>query len=196
MLRLAVAPSLTFEVLSTRPFSEIIPRGLEGCILVRTEGVKNTLTHEIESSLGIEWVVRYWETAIRLFEESAEYRLALSALDDAHFVKDSALALVSFWGAFEALFSHDRSELRFRVSTLLASYLEPPGPNRQALQRSIAKLYDLRSAIVHGRPKLSHDDFRQTFLLLRRVVLKITEAGAVPTRESLEATLFGAIDWA
>lgn len=197
LLRLIVAPGLTFHVLSTQPFAALIPRGLRECALVRMESNKRTFTFGIDNTLsttsGIEWIAKHWEVVARLYDESPEFRLAVLALDAVYFVPDSALALVSLWGAIEALFAPSHTELKFRVSALLASYLEPPGAGRLALQRFITKLYDKRSAAVHGKPKhATTNDLTGTFELLRRVVIRITDAGVVPTKESLEANLFGA----
>ena len=57
--------------------------------------------------------------------------------------------MVSPWGALEALFSPSTSELKFRVSSLIAAYFEVPGVERVKCQREVAKLYDKRSTAAH-----------------------------------------------
>lgn len=108
------------------------------------------------------------------------------------FVEDTALILVSLWGALEAIFSPSTSELRFRVSALIAAYLNPPGPKRLFDQREIANLYDKRSAAAHGKRKHQGDDVLRTFELLRRVLIAIIRDGKIPTKAELEERLFGA----
>jgi hypothetical protein len=115
----------------------------------------------------------------------------MDALDAAWFVSNSALSILSFWAALEAVFSPSTSELRFRVSALIASYLEQPGRSRYERQRIVAGLYDKRSAAAHGRAKHDVDDLVATFALLREVTIKIIEAGQLPTKTDLERRLFG-----
>jgi|SRR5712691_1739992 len=81
-----------------------------------------------------------------LIGESAEFALAVDALSSGQFVRSSALILDSLWGALEALFSPSTTELKFRVSSLIAAFLEPFGNSRGLQQKQIAKLYDKRSA--------------------------------------------------
>jgi hypothetical protein len=60
------------------------------------------------------------------------------------------------------------------------------------LQKDIAKLYDKRSAAAHGKPKHDAEDLLATFNLLRRVLFEIIiDRGVVPSKEALEAALFG-----
>lgn len=101
------------------------------------------------------------------------------------------MVLVSLWGALEALFSPRTAELRFRVSALIAAYLEPPGQARIELQASVAKQYDKGSAAAHSRPKYGGDDMLATFVLMRRVLLKIIETGQVPSKDRLNEMLLG-----
>lgn len=140
----------------------------------------------------ISWVGENWKAAYQLYETSAEFRLAADTLNSAQFVPNSALTMVSMWGALEAIFSPSTSELKFRVSALIASYLEPPGEERINTQKKIGALYDMRSAAAHGKPKHQLGDLIKTHELLRKVVVHMIYAKTVPTKEILESTLFGA----
>jgi hypothetical protein len=81
--------------------------------------------------------------------------------------------------------------LRFRVSALIAAFLEPPGESRLAVQKHVAALYDKRSAAAHGLPRHDRNDVLDTLNLLRRVALMIIDNKKVPTKRELEAKLFG-----
>lgn len=72
------------------------------------------------------------------------------------------------------------------------AYLEPPGQTRHDLQRSVAKLYDKRSAAAHGKPQHEQEDLLASFTLLGRILQKILDDRAVPSKELLERQLFGA----
>ena len=126
-----------------------------------------------------------------LYASSAEFRFAADALDAAQFLENEALAIVSLWAAMEALFSPSTAELKFRVSSLIASFLEQPGSSRRARQKAIASLYDKRSAAAHGKPKHQSADLVATFELLRRILIKMVHQRAVPAKDELDALLFG-----
>ena len=65
--------------------------------------------------------------------ESEEFNLLMQALDQSLFARSVELALLSLWGALEAVFSPGRNELRFRVTALIATFLEPPGQERETV---------------------------------------------------------------
>jgi len=77
----------------------------------------------------LQWTKVHWERALHLLSKNAELRLALDAVDRVQFLPSPALAMVSIWGALESLFSPAKIELRFRISSNIAAYMEPPGPN-------------------------------------------------------------------
>lgn len=191
LLRMYFDPSVSMLALSNLSFSEIydskssyhiIPiqrlRRTFGLCVVETE--KRTITK----------VAEVFNTAHKLRTNSTEFRVAANAFDSFAFLEDSALMLIQMWGALEAMFSPSTSELRFRVSALLASFLYPPGSERLAQQKRIASLYDKRSAAAHGKPKHVGDDVFNTFNILRQVLAHCIHEGQVPSKEDLEKRLF------
>lgn len=52
----------------------------------------------------------------------------------------NAVSLLAVWGALEHLFSPAKQELRFRVTTNIAAYLESPGPTRMAPHQRLMSL--------------------------------------------------------
>ncbi|HEL4830392.1 TPA: hypothetical protein UN269_000276 [Stenotrophomonas maltophilia] len=146
---------------------------------------------ERDTLKDLEWIRDHWEAAIDLAESSASFSLALDAIFNVQLVHSSALGLVSVWGALEALFTGANSELRFRVSVMIAAYLKPPGPERIAQHKRVMKLYDARSAAAHGSPKHSSEDLLASLELLRKVIIRMIESRRVPTKEELESLLFG-----
>ena len=124
---------------------------------------------------------------------SAKVRIstAFQAFDATTMAASIAVAMMTLWGAIEQIFSPAKQELRFRVSALLASYLEPPGTDRLALHKRIIKLYDKRSEVAHGAATGNPQAFRDTYALMASALLKIIEQRHVPTRDELEQLLFG-----
>ena len=196
LLRLWASPNATAPVLSNMPFAdaaeaeddqvtlvpyETLPRGI---VLEAPEGT--TLTQE-----RLAWVVEHWQSGSALQNEDTAFHLAFEALDQVHFVRDPGLALVSTWAAIESLFSPAKAELRFRVSALLASYLEPPGSARRALQKRLQKLYDARCSAAHGKVRNRPETLVETMQVLREAIIKMISAQHIPSSSELDGLLFG-----
>jgi Apea-like HEPN len=195
VLRLWTNPAIRLHAMSAHPFTELIRLDGNRPYLVPLESFKqHSRLGLVETATMLEslaWVQANWRTAHRLYSSSTEFRLASDALDAAQFVENEALALVSLWAAIEALFSPSTAELKFRVSALIASFLEAPGSARRSRQKEIAHLYDKRSAAAHGKPRHQNADLVATFELLRRILIKMIQQGDVPSKDHLDALLFG-----
>ena len=96
------------------------------------------------------------------------------------------------WAAIEGLFSPSRSELQFRISALIASYLEAPGSERRELYKQLAKLYGERSAAAHRRSSIDRNVLFESMQILRRIIIKMLSDSSVPSKDDLEGALFGA----
>ena len=59
-----------------------------------------------------------------------EFGLLVAAANTIQFIQNDALLILSLSGALEALFSPSTTELKFRVSSLIAAYLEGSGSPR------------------------------------------------------------------
>ena len=185
LLRLRAAPLISVPVIASEPFSkapeiehdiqfwpiEAEPRRL---ILDRAPATR------VSESVLV-WVGDHWR----------EGGVLMQAFDQSLFARSVKLALLSLWGALEAVFSPGRNELRFRVTALIATFLEPAGENRRSLQRKLEKLYDSRSAAAHGRPESLLEPLIETYAITKCIVTKILEENRVPTPLQLENQLFG-----
>jgi hypothetical protein len=195
LLRLGVNPAITLPVFSNMAFSKESAEAKDQTLhLFEVQRRSFALAVDESAATGksLGWVKENWETVEKLVNSSSKFALASEAIDQGQFVQNTALTLVSLWGALEALFLTDRSELSFRVSSLIASFLEAPGDDRKERQKKIAGLYGKRSAAAHGTPKHSEHHVLDSFNLLREVLFKIIERGSVPTSDQLNSMLFGA----
>jgi hypothetical protein len=196
LLRLWTSPAISMHAMSDHSFSTLIEMDVERPRIIPLEtfprNMKLAPVHENGIVASLDWIKENWRDAHRLYSSSSEFRLAADAMDTSQFILNDALVLVSLWGALEALFSPSNAELKFRVSALIASYLEVPGEKRSILQKRVATLYDKRSAAAHGRPNHHPDDVLATFELFRRVILRMIREKSVPSKEALEKKLFGA----
>ncbi|MBT2119751.1 hypothetical protein KK141_21710 [Dyella sp. LX-66] len=195
LIRIFVNPEVSMIFSSEHPlasFPELDKSGtaLKGSVvevLPRHFGLRLVEPMSMED---LDWVKNNWAAAANLRASSSEFAFAMDVLDIGQFIPSTAMALVSIWGALEAIFSPAMAELKFRVSSMIAAYMEPPGDERLAHQKKIGKLYDMRSAAAHGKPKHGNDDLLASFELLRIVLIKIIERKAVPSKEDLERALF------
>lgn len=195
LLRLWTNPGIRMHAMSGQPFTDLIRLDGVGPRVIPLESFKQrSRLGLIETSSMLDsvfWVQTNWRAAHKLYSSSTEFRIAMDALDAAQFIENEALALVSLWAAMEALFSPSTAELKFRVSSLIASFLEERGETRRSRQKAIAHLYDKRSAAAHGKPKHQSEDLVATFELLRRVLIKMIHLRVVPSKDELDARLFG-----
>lgn len=196
VLRLFFDPTIRFLVESTHSLSEVATMSDRDVSITPVESTRQyiqlALVSDGNASARLVWVRDHWQNAVALMASHADFRLAMEAFELSTFVPHHALTLVSLWGALEALFSPSTSELRFRVSVLIASYVHPPGEGRLALQREIFDLYDKRSAAAHGKPKHDTTHLVQTFNILQRVLVRMIEENAVPSKTALNQMLLGA----
>ena len=194
-LRLRVGPKFLIPVIGEQSFetakvkhgdAKYHPIETESRILVLDPKARHTITE-----IDLAWVTKFWLPAARLFHENDAFRLLFEATDQAMFARHRGLALLWLWGGLEAVFSPDKAELKYRISSAIASFLEPGGVPRMNAQKAIAKLYDSRSAAAHGRADKKTDSLQETYAIARRSVIKMLEDNRVPTHLELEAKLFG-----
>ena len=196
LLRLGTKPSIVCPVISNIAFADAEVASENEVQIIPFEVMPRQI--QLESPSGqtveeteLEWVRDNRRNAETLVNESKELYIAIQAHDQIQFMNDTSLALLSLWAALEDLFSPAKSELRFRISATIAAFMENPGKERLALQKRVAKLYDARSRAAHGRSNLDIKVFLDTLDLLRQAIVKMIRDNHVPTREELEARLFG-----
>ena len=198
MMRLFCDPQIRFLVQASHSLSEIanVPDReiqidpIESTAMYVSLGFADPADTDGAAS-RLYWVRNYWQNAVDLMGSHADFRLAMEAFAMSTFIPHHALTLVSLWGALEVLFSPATSELRFRVSVLIAAYVYPAGQDRARVQKEIFDLYDKRSAAAHGKPKHNTDHLLQTFNIVQRVLKRMIEEKEVPTKTALNDLLMG-----
>jgi hypothetical protein len=196
LLRLRVGPTFIVPIIGEQSFATAKTNNSQATYYpVEMESRQLVLSNDARSEiveLDVAWLEKYWMSAADLFSGNGAFRLLFEATDQCIFSRRQELALLSLWGGLEAIFSPDKVELKYRISSSLASFIEPAGVARMNAQKTISKLYDSRSAVAHGREDKKKDSLQETYSLARRVVLRIIEDNRVPTHVELEAKLFGA----
>ena len=196
LLRFRASPYLVVPVVASGAFAKAVrddenihfwPMEVENRLLMIERNASREITVD-----ALDWIKRHWWDAGVLMNRSGEFNLLFQACAQCIFARHPSLALLSLWGALEGVFSPAKTELRFRISSNIAAFLELPGSGRLELQKKVAKLYDARSQAAHGGCDVPADALSDTYALTKRVIEKVVEANHVPTREDLDAALFGA----
>jgi len=138
----------------------------------------------------LNWLSGIWESASRLLLHSG-FSVAFQAVDGSVWNRSAALATVAVWGALERLMSGPTQELSFRVSANIASFLEHSGRERYECFKQVRGLYSERSRAAHGDHDSAVEPYEKSYMIARRVLLRIIENGRVPDKQELEAALFG-----
>lgn len=194
LLRLARYPYLSVPVITDYSFRDIpnikeeptlTPFETEGRIFGATDGADCTLSVD-----DLTWVADKWNSAGRLLNSNPKFYGALKAFDSATVRARASAAMLALWGGIEQLFSPNPGELRFRVATLVASYLEPPGASRLELYKQVLKLYSERSLAAHTTKEVETGPLLQTYVLMRNMLVRMIDEERVPTQTDLESLLF------
>jgi hypothetical protein len=184
LLRFSLDCAITLTVSADTSFEDVAAGKAAAKLLepIR-ELFEGTTAHEDDA----QWIKDNWYSSLPLSGDPA-LAFAVRSLYHSHRATEE-LGVVSVWGALERLFSTNAGELKYRVCTNIAAFLEPPGTERYLIFKQLTKLYDDRSAAAHGSPMKSQTAYIDSFHIASRVILRMIELGQVPTKENLEHEL-------
>jgi len=190
LMRLKCSSLISVPVISDMSFSKIAEEKSEPFFFtVETDSHRLFPEDTLKFSVSTEelaWIHKYWQSAGILMNKSENFNTAFTAIDRSVFDKRVSIALMTLWGALERIFSPGHSELRYRVALNIAAFLEKPSDERIKLYKKIQKLYDARSKAAHGSPTEDLQEFRDTYNLLKRCLIKMIEENYIPTQNDLE----------
>jgi hypothetical protein len=194
LLRLAEYAYLMVPVISDVPFEAAATSAREP--LLRAFEIEPRILHAGDEEVArlkaedLLWIKSVWPRTAELLRACPPLDMALRAADACTVKGRPASALLTVWGALEELFAPSRAELRFRVSAHIAAYLEPVGPKRHELFKTIADLYNARSKAAHTAQEAEVAALVQSFVILRNALIRMIDEGAVPSHADLERRLF------
>jgi len=197
LLRIAHVPFLTVPAVSDQSFKTvrestvepvIEPFETEARIMASAEGSRPKIPPDT-----LDWVKEKWTRGGKLLNSNPGFYSALKAFDTATVRGKTSSSLLALWGGLEQIFSPSPGELRYRVSSMLASYLEPPGESRLELYKKILKLYNERSVAAHTAKEMEPGPLLETYVLMRNALVRIIDENVIPTQADLEARLFGGV---
>ena len=197
LLRIAQVPFLMLPAISDQSFQtvreskvepKIEPFETEPRIFASAEGARREIPPDT-----LDWVREKWISGGKLLNSNPGFHSALKAFDTATVRGKASSSLLALWGGLEQIFSPSPGELRYRVSSMLASYLEPPGESRLELYKKILKLYNERSVAAHTAKEMESGPMVETYVLMRNALVRIIDENVIPTQQDMEARLFGCV---
>lgn len=190
LLRLKGSTFLMGPVISNYSFSAIGELDLNANFLtVEFNNDQLPIDDDIKKVITLDdlnWVKSFWQSSGMLLKNNENFSDAYRAIDRCIHENRPSLAMVTIWGALERLFADFKQELNYRVSLNIASFLEPIGDTRHILFKQVKKLYESRSKAAHGRANEDYNDYKNSYSLLKRSIIKMIEENHVPTVADIE----------
>lgn len=193
-LRIRTAVEFLVPMTASHSWSTIAALEKQSCSISLLEDVPKAQHIGDQKTISVEdcdWVTRHSRSFTTLYSVAA-FRLATDCFSTYALNANLRMSTAELWAGVESLFSIN-VELRFRISALAASYLEPIGEDRLSLYRRMKSLYDFRSKAVHGAD-VSEDDLIAHVVevrhVLSRLLMKIIEGGRLPSTNDLERAMF------
>jgi hypothetical protein len=94
-------------------------------------------------------------------------------------------ALIMSWAAVETLFRQGRNQVTKTLGSSMATFLNPPGPARDAAYAQIVRLYETRGSAAHDSQLPEEEQLLQTFALARLSLIKCLDLRQLPSRDDL-----------
>ena len=141
---------------------------------------------------NFEWVNNNLYHFYCLIEDNPRFQIAVDTLVAYNQHANGRMCVAALWAGIEAVLGIGQ-ELSFRLAAYIAAYLEPFGEDRLRLYNKIKKMYSFRSKAVHGaaiKENTITDHIVETKMILRRLLINITQNNKLPTADDFEALLF------
>ncbi len=96
---------------------------------------------------------------------------------------DAAIAMM--WASLETFFRPGQRQITKTLCSSIATFLLPPGPNRDQLFHTATKLYEIRGNVVHDLQSPEANHLFDTYDLARRCFVRCFESGLGPDPQDL-----------
>lgn len=138
------------------------------------------------------WLEKYIVNFCDLTLKYPQFKIAVDIFTNYNQHANDRMCVASLWAGIEAILGVNQ-ELSFRLAAYISAYLEPFGENRLKLFKHIKKMYSFRSQAVHGatiKDNKIDSHIEETKLILRKLIIKITESNKMPNASDFESILF------
>lgn len=138
------------------------------------------------------WIEKYIANFYDLITNYHQFRIAVDTFVNYNQHANDRMCIVALWAGIEAILGVNQ-ELSFRLAAYISAYLEPFGEERLKLFKHLKKMYSFRSQAVHGvtmKDSQINNHIEATKLILRKIIIKITESNRMPNANDFESILF------
>lgn len=174
-----------FNLQSDRPANEISADSKLRATNFYMRGITQAAPHTVSTDESA-WLTRHFQGARTLLDND-RFQTAVHCLATYRWHSLPRIQLAILWAGIEGLFGAS-SEIRFRISLYIARYLHPDdAAARKALFDSVQKLYNTRSAAVHGS-ELKGDTTQAVKIsadVLCKLLSRCATLGGVPRSDEL-----------
>lgn len=180
LLGALLCAEIGFNLQSDAPANKIATDSHLHATNLYMHGITNDSPH-ILSAEDAEWLTAHFANARRLLDDD-RFQTAVHCLATYRWHSMPRIRLAILWAGIEGIFGAS-SEIRFRISLYIARYIHPDdGDARRGLFDSVQKLYNARSAAVHGSnikgdPSLAVTDSAKVLCKLLR---RCATVGSIP----------------
>lgn len=170
--------------------SDVTSRSISADSMLRAtnlhmRGLTNGTPYEITSD-DTRWIGDNFSNARQLLADE-RFQSAIHCLASYRWHSMSRVQLAVLWAGIEGMFGVS-SEVRFRASLYIARFLHPQEHERRRDEfESVKKLYNSRSAAVHGSKIKGDitDAVTESQAILRQLVRKCAERNSLPVENEL-----------
>lgn len=148
-------------------------------------GLNNDPPYSLTSE-DAKWILTYFSKARSMLDNDS-FQTAVHCLASYRWHSVPRIKIAVIWAGIEGLFGV-QAELKFRMSVCIARFLFPDDPEaRQDIYNATKKLYNIRSAAVHGSKikggiTTAVEDSAD---ILCKLLVRCTEIGSLPDENEL-----------
>lgn len=148
-------------------------------------GFNNVAPRELTSD-ECRWITSNFKAARKLLDND-RFQTAIHCLASYRWHSMPRIRLAVLWAGIEGLFGAS-TEIRFRISLYIAKFLHwDDSENRKRVFESVKKLYNFRSAAVHGS-KIKGDigaSVEESANILQKIIMQCVVNEAMPNENEL-----------
>jgi hypothetical protein len=187
-IRMPVISNILFAVIPTTSLEptlwtiEMLPRQLR---MMKKPPVEISLTL-------LEWVRDVLVPGATLLNDS-NFSRAFQTFDGAIWLRSLGSAILMVWASIETLFRPGRRNITKILAASVASFLFPPGPERDRAYNRVAALYEARGNAAHDAQIPESEQLFESFDVGRRTFAKCLELGQTPDCNLLMANWKGKV---
>ena len=188
LLRLSTGAKLRMPVISDTSFSNVTESSVEPILRPIETLPRQIITvpypPDVIEEECLVWVRDSFVPGSVLMNDEA-FGHAFQAFDNVIWAHSAGSAIVVIWAALETLIRPGRQQITKRLSSSLATLVEPPGADRDRLFQRLTTLYEARGSSAHASRSPEAEQLLSSFDIARRSFIACIHNREVPNAATL-----------